>query len=57
MLRQIRYTTNATYATVKTITTEVKATPVTSSAKNCCNRYPFIAITKAATSHETVCKP
>ncbi|MFS7899050.1 hypothetical protein Hanom_Chr00s042701g01775101 [Helianthus anomalus] len=57
MLRQIRYTTNATYATVKTITTEVKATPLTSSAKNCCNRYPFIAITKAATSHETVCKP
>lgn len=56
MPRDIRYMINATYAAVKAATTEVINPPLTSEEKNSTRRYPLMTITKAATSHDTVCQ-
>lgn len=56
MPRDIRYMINATYAAVKAATTEVNNNPLTSEEKNSTRRYPLMTITKAATSHDTVCQ-
>ena len=56
MPRDTRYAIKATYAAVKTNTTDVSITPLTSDEKKSTKRYPFINMIKAATSHEIICK-